>query len=106
MRVVVPKIWSGGLSAAFISIAVVLGEYTVASLAGFQTTLPVGIVQIGQTSGTVSLAASLARLLFYFLLLSILAVRTRRRRHGVKGAGFEDPAVMATLTTPQLQGGA
>ncbi len=106
VRVVVPNIWSGVLSAAFISIAVVLGEYTVASLAGYQTTLPVVIVQIGQTSGTVSVAASLATLLFCFLLLSILAVLTRRRRHGVKGAGIEDPAVMATLTTPQLQGGA
>ena len=32
LRVVVPNIWSGILSAAFISIAVVLGEYTIASL--------------------------------------------------------------------------
>ena len=32
VRVVVPNIWSGILSAAFISIAVVLGEYTIASL--------------------------------------------------------------------------
>jgi putative spermidine/putrescine transport system permease protein len=106
VRVVVPNIWSGVLSAAFISIAVVLGEYTIASLAGYQTTLPVVIVQIGQTSGTVSVAASLATLLFCFILLSILAALTRRRRHGVKGGGLEDPAVTATLTTPQLQGGA
>ena len=36
-RVVVPNIWSGILSAAFISIAVVLGEYTIASLTGYET---------------------------------------------------------------------
>ena len=105
VRVVVPNIWSGILSAAFISIAVVLGEYTIASLAGFQTTLPVVIVLIGQTSGTVSVAASLATLMICFLLLSMLAVLTRRRRHGVKGAGLEDQAVTAMLTTPPLQGG-
>lgn len=35
LRVVVPNIWSGILSAAFISIAVVLGEYTIASLSGY-----------------------------------------------------------------------
>ena len=32
VRVVVPNIWSGVLSAAFISIAVVIGEFTIASL--------------------------------------------------------------------------
>jgi putative spermidine/putrescine transport system permease protein len=105
LRVVVPNIWSGILSAAFISIAVVLGEYTVASLSGFQN-LQVVIVQISQTSGTTSVAASLATLLFGFVLLSTLSLLTRRRRHGAKGAGLEDKAVMAALTTPQLQGGA
>jgi putative spermidine/putrescine transport system permease protein len=105
LRVVVPNIWSGILSAAFISIAVVLGEYTVASLSGFQN-LQVVIVQISQTSGTTSVAASLATLLFGFVLLSTLSLLTRRRRHGAKGTGLEDKAVMAALTTPQLQGGA
>ena len=37
VRIVVPNIWSGILSAAFISIAVVLGEYTIASLAATRT---------------------------------------------------------------------
>lgn len=105
VRIVVPNIWSGILSAAFISIAVVLGEYTVASLSGYQN-LQVVIVQISQTSGTTSVAASLATLLFGFLLLSVLSLLTRRRRHGVKGAGLEDTAVMAALTTPPALGGA
>jgi putative spermidine/putrescine transport system permease protein len=104
LRIVVPNIWSGILSAAFISIAVVLGEYTVASLSGYQN-LQVVIVQISQTSGTTSVAASLATLLFGFVLLSTLAFVTRRRRHGATGSGLEDKAVMAALTTPQLQGG-
>lgn len=79
VRVVVPNIASGILSAAFISVAVVLGEYTVASLSGFQT-LPVQIVALGKTDGPTSVAASLATLLFGFVLLLALSLVTRRRR--------------------------
>ncbi len=79
MRVVVPNIWSGILSAAFISVAVVLGEYTIASLSGFQT-LQVQIVAIGKSDGSTSVAASLAVLLFGFVLLLGLSLVTRRRR--------------------------
>lgn len=78
-HIVVPNIWSGILSAAFISIAVVLGEYTVASLSGYET-LPVAIVLTGKTDGPTSVAASLATLVFGFVLLLILAVVTRGRR--------------------------
>lgn len=79
LRVVVPNIWSGVLSAAFISVAVVLGEYTIASLSGFET-LQVQIVAIGKTDGPTSVAASLAVLLFGFVLLLGLSLLTRRRR--------------------------
>lgn len=105
VRIVVPNIWSGILSAAFISIAVVLGEYTVASLSGYQN-LQVVIVQISQTSGTTSVAASLATLVFGFVLLSVLSLLTRRRRHGAQGAGLKEKAVMAALTIPPALGGA
>ncbi|MCT7661479.1 ABC transporter permease subunit [Mycobacterium sp. CPCC 205710] len=83
LRVVVPNIWSGILSAAFISIAVVLGEFTIASLSGYET-LQVQIVAIGKTDGPTSVAASLAVLMFAFVLLLILSAVTRgRRRAGV-----------------------
>ncbi|AFM19769.1 ABC-type spermidine/putrescine transport system, permease component II [Mycolicibacterium chubuense NBB4] len=80
LRVVVPNIWSGILSAAFISIAVVLGEYTIASLSGYET-LQVQIVLIGKSNGPTSVAASLATLLFGFVLLLALSLVTRGRRH-------------------------
>ena len=80
VRVVVPNIWSGILSAAFISVAVVLGEYTIASLSGFDT-LPIQIVALGKSDGPTSVAASLATLLFGFALLLALSLLTRRRRH-------------------------
>jgi putative spermidine/putrescine transport system permease protein len=79
LRVVVPNMWSGILSAAFISIAVVLGEYTIASLSGYQT-LQVQIVAIGKSDGPTSVAASLAVLLFGFVLLLLLSLITRSRR--------------------------
>ncbi|CAN3131515.1 ABC transporter permease [Mycobacterium sp. smrl_JER01] len=78
--VIVPNIWSGILSAAFISIAVVLGEFTIASLSGYET-LQVQIVLIGKSDGPTSVAASLATLLFGFALLLILSLVTRGRRH-------------------------
>lgn len=79
VRVVVPNITSGVLSAAFISVAVVLGEYTVASLLGFQT-LPIQIVAIGKTDGPTSVAASLATLVFGCALLLGLSLAARRKR--------------------------
>ncbi|BBZ30975.1 ABC transporter permease [Mycolicibacterium madagascariense] len=79
LRIVVPNIWSGILSAAFISVAVVLGEYTIASLSGFDT-LPIEIVALGKSDGPTSVAASLATLLFGFVLLLALSLVTRRRR--------------------------
>jgi len=99
LRVVVPNIWSGILSAAFISIAVVLGEYTIASLSGYQT-LQVQIVLIGKSDGPTSVAASLAVLLFGFVLLQILSLATRGRRRTIAA----DPAVPAP--TPAVTPGA
>jgi len=78
-RIVVPNIWSGIVSAAFISIAVVLGEYTIASLSGFQT-LQVQIVAVGKSDGPTSVAASLATLLFGLVLLLALSFLSGRRR--------------------------
>lgn len=81
LRVIVPNVWSGIAAAAFISIAVVLGEYTVASLSGYMT-LPVQIVTIGKADGPTSVAASLATLMFGFVLLLMLSLVTRRGRRG------------------------
>ncbi|KUI44669.1 ABC transporter permease [Mycobacterium sp. GA-1199] len=84
LRVVVPNIWSGILSASFISVAVVLGEYTIASLSGYET-LQVQIVAIGKADGPTSVAASLAVLLLGFVLLMGLSLvnRGHRRVQGV-----------------------
>ena len=69
--VIVPNIRVGIMSAAVISIALVLGEFTIASLLNFDT-MQVAINLIGKRDAGVSVAVSLAALVFAFLLLIAL----------------------------------
>jgi putative spermidine/putrescine transport system permease protein len=77
-RIVVPNIGSALLSAAFISVALVLGEFTLASLLNY-TNLQVVINLLGKSDSQTSVAASLASLVFAFLLLVLLSFVGRRR---------------------------
>lgn len=79
IRILVPNIWSGVLSAAFISVALVLGEYTIASLSNYNN-LQVVIVRLSKSAATTSVAASLASLLFAVVLLMLLSFVGRSRR--------------------------
>ena len=71
-KVIIPNLWQSILSASFISIAVVLGEYTVASLLG-RMNLQVALYQLGQSNSQISTAMSLLALLFGAVLLVALA---------------------------------
>lgn len=77
-RVIVPNIWSGVIGAAFISVALVIGEFTVASLLHYNT-LPVAIVLLGKSDAPMSMAAALASIVFVALLLVALSFLDRRR---------------------------
>ncbi|GAA1157333.1 ABC transporter permease subunit [Nocardioides aquiterrae] len=77
-RVIVPNIWPGILSAAFVAIALVLGEYTFASLLNYQT-LPVAIVLLGKSDAPTSMAAALGSIVLAFVLLLVLSLLDRRR---------------------------
>jgi putative spermidine/putrescine transport system permease protein len=79
VRVVVPNITSGLLSAAFISVALVLGEFTIASLSHYDN-LQVVINLLGKSAATTSVAASLASLVFASVLLLLLSFVGRSRR--------------------------
>jgi putative spermidine/putrescine transport system permease protein len=82
VKIIVPNIRTALISAAFISIALVLGEFTFASLLNFDT-LQVIINQEGKSNAQESVAASLAAILFAaFLLvaLSFVSVGRRARR--------------------------
>jgi putative spermidine/putrescine transport system permease protein len=89
-RVVLPNIRTAILSATVLTVALVLGEYTMASLALWQT-FPVWIVNFEQSSGPVSVAASLLALFVTWLLLMlIVSVGSwdSRRRGGAQVALF------------------
>lgn len=81
-KVLIPNLWQSMLSASFISVAVVLGEYTVASLLG-RTNLQVALFQLGQSNAQISTAMSLLALVFATVLvvaLDVIAERMRRRQ--------------------------
>ena len=67
-RVVLPNIRSAVLSAAFLTVALVLGEFTIASLLN-RDNLQVAINLLGKSSATMSVAVSLAALVLAFVLL-------------------------------------
>lgn len=85
-RVIIPNLWQSILSASFISIAVVLGEYTVASLLG-RMNLQVALYQLGQSNSQISTAMSLLALLFGVILLvslDLISDAMRRTKEGDK----------------------
>ncbi|GAA0270946.1 ABC transporter permease [Cryptosporangium japonicum] len=78
-RVVLPNIRSAVLSAAFLSVALVLGEFTIASLLNREN-LQVAINLLGKSSATISVAVSLVSLVLAFVLLFALSFVGGRRR--------------------------
>jgi putative spermidine/putrescine transport system permease protein len=79
-RVLLPNLRSSLLSATVLTVAMVLGEFTMASLDLYQT-FPVWIVNFDQTSGPISVAASLLALVVtWIFLLAISAIGGRRSR--------------------------
>lgn len=104
IRIIVPNIKTALISASFISIALVLGEYTFASLLNFNT-LQVSITQQGKSNAQESVAASLASILFAALLLVGLSFvsggrRARRDRNTVDTAIAPLPTDRITAKEP------
>src|SRR5438067_5754543 len=82
LRVIVPNMSVALLNACLLSVAVVLGEFTIANLLNY-VNLQVAIALLGRANATVSIAVAVASLLFAFILLVILsfAGRPRARVH-------------------------
>jgi putative spermidine/putrescine transport system permease protein len=78
-RVVLPNIRSAVLSAAFLTVALVLGEFTIASLLN-RGNLQVAINLLGKSSATMSVAVSLTALVLAFVLLMLLSLVGGGRR--------------------------
>ncbi len=99
-RVVLPNIRTAMLSATVLTVALVLGEFTMASLDEY-VTFPVWIVQFEQNAGPVSTAASLLALFVTWILLMLIVTaggRSARRRGGAQVALFTVAPQEANLT--------
>lgn len=77
-RIIVPNMWSALLNACLLSVAVVLGEFTIANLLNYEN-LQVAIYLVGKANGGVSIAVAVASLMFAFILLVILSFFGRSR---------------------------
>jgi putative spermidine/putrescine transport system permease protein len=89
-RVLLPNLRASLLSATVLTVALVLGEFTMASLDLYQT-FPVWIVNFDQTSGPISVAASLLALVVtwvFLLAISMIGGRRSRRAGGAEVSLF------------------
>ena len=84
-RIVVPNIMGAIMSAALISVALVLGEFTISSLLAFDT-LQVVINLLGKRDASVAVAVSLAALLLATALLFLLSFVDQSGRRRVRAA--------------------
>jgi putative spermidine/putrescine transport system permease protein len=82
-RVIVPNISSALLNAGLLSVALVLGEYTIANNLLFPN-LQVEIVSVARTDAGVSIAVAVASLLFAFVLLVALSFVGGPRRQSAQ----------------------
>jgi putative spermidine/putrescine transport system permease protein len=78
-RVIAPNMSAAVLNAVLLSVALVLGEFTLANIIGY-VNVQVEIAQLGQANAGVSIAVSVASLLFAFILLMVLSFIGAARR--------------------------
>ncbi|MFZ7087459.1 ABC transporter permease [Curtobacterium sp. RRHDQ10] len=90
LRVLLPNLRRGILSACFLTVTVVLGEYTLASFLS-RTTFQTALVLVQQTDPYVAAIFSVAALVFGFVLLVVIgrigSVGTGRRGRAARGPG-------------------
>lgn len=82
-QIIAPNLRGAILSAAVISVALVLGEFTISSLLNYDT-LQVVINLLGKRDAFVAVAVSLAALLLAFLLVLLIAVLGAERRRAAE----------------------
>lgn len=89
LRVIVPNMSTAILNASLLSVALVLGEYTLANLMGFEN-LQVAIAYAGLAGdASTSIALAVASLMFAFVLLLAISYFGQRRRPSLTAAGTD-----------------
>jgi putative spermidine/putrescine transport system permease protein len=79
-RVILPNLRRGTLAAAFITVAVVLGEFTIASLLN-RVNLQTALVQVSKSDPFVAVIFALIALAFAFILLLLIGRLASDRRN-------------------------
>jgi putative spermidine/putrescine transport system permease protein len=79
IRVILPNVETAVLGAVFLAIAMCLGEVVISTILLYNT-LPVQMIQVGESSPGVSVALSVLAILFVFLMLFGLSFLAGRRR--------------------------
>lgn len=78
ISVVLPVLRTSVLNGAFLTVALVLGEFTIASILGFET-FPTWIVRISGSEPKMSVAVSVLSLVLTWVLLLLISALDRRR---------------------------
>jgi ABC-type spermidine/putrescine transport system permease subunit II len=78
VSVVLPVLRTSVLNASFLTLALVLGEFTIAAILGFET-FPTWIVRIAGSEPKLSVAVSVLSLLITWVLLLLISALDRRR---------------------------
>lgn len=78
VSVVLPVLRTSVLNASFLTFALVMGEYTIAVILGFET-FPTWIVRISGSQAQLSVAVSVLSLLVTWMLLLLISALDRRR---------------------------
>jgi ABC-type spermidine/putrescine transport system permease subunit II len=78
VSVVLPVLRTSVLNASFLTLALVLGEYTIAAILGFET-FPTWIVRISGSAPQLSVAVSVLSLMVTWALLLLISALDRRR---------------------------
>jgi ABC-type spermidine/putrescine transport system, permease component II len=93
-RVIAPNMSGALLNACLLSVALVLGEFTFANILSY-VNIQVEINQLGQANAGVSIAVSVASLLFAFVLLMVLSFVGAARRSLRSKPRASDPRLEA-----------
>ena len=78
VSVVLPVLRTSVLNASFLTLALVLGEFTIASILGFET-FPIWIVKISGSEPQLSVSVSVLSLMVTWGLLLLISALDRRR---------------------------
>jgi ABC-type spermidine/putrescine transport system permease subunit II len=78
LSVVLPVLRTSVLNAAFLTVALVLGEFTIANILGYET-FPMWILRISGSQPQLSVAVSVLSLMITWVLLLMISALDRRR---------------------------